>query len=136
MLRTDNTWPPEIDIFERFPADASTVVRCTTHTRVATTGFIDLGPLGFETGDHYQSSTVVNLPFDTSTGYHTYGVEWTPTTITYYIDRVQVAQTVTPTDMNKPMYLIANCAVDWQHNLSSFPCKYTIDWVRAWAYPS
>lgn len=136
LLRTDNSWPPEIDVFERFPADPTTTIRCTTHTRVNTTGYSDLGALGYEVGDHYQDSTVVNCGFDTSAGFHTYGVEWTPTTMTYYVDRIQVAQHTTPTDMDKPMYLLANCAVDWQHNISSFPATYTIDWVRAWSYPS
>lgn len=136
MLRTDNSWPPEIDIFERFPADLTDVVRCTTHSRVATAGYTDLGALGWETGDHYQESTTVNLAFDTSLGFHTYGVEWTPTTMTYYVDRVQVAQHVTPADMDTPMFMIVNCAVDWQHDVSSFPASYVIDWVRAWAYPS
>ena len=46
-----------------------------------------------------------------TTGFHTYGVDWEPDTITWYFDGQKVFQTATPIDLNKPMYMIADLAV-------------------------
>jgi len=44
-------------------------------------------------------------------GFHTYGVMWTPQTLTYYVDGSPVWSAPTPADMNSPMHLIVNLAV-------------------------
>ena len=46
------------------------------------------------------------------TGFHTYGLLWTPTTLTYYYDGYAVMQTPTPTSWTDPMYMIANLAME------------------------
>jgi Ca2+-binding RTX toxin-like protein len=75
---------------------------------------------------------------DTSAGFHTYGVDWEPDFITWYVDGQQVFQTATPADMNKPMYMIANLAVggDWPGSpdgSTTFPATMQIDYIRAYA---
>lgn len=44
-------------------------------------------------------------------GFHTFGFQWTPTHLTWFIDGVQTKQIATPSDMHQPMVLIANLAV-------------------------
>ncbi len=41
---------------------------------------------------------------DTSKGFHTYGVNCRPMSITWYVDGAAVATAATPADMHKPMY--------------------------------
>jgi beta-glucanase (GH16 family) len=62
------------------------------------------------TGNHTLVSTAVATA-DLSDGFHTYGVNWQPDVIEWYIDGTKVAGTATPADMHKPMYILANLAV-------------------------
>ena len=48
---------------------------------------------------------------DTSTAFHTYGVDWEPQTTTFYMDGQAIATVATPADMNVPMYMLLNLAV-------------------------
>jgi Ca2+-binding RTX toxin-like protein len=48
---------------------------------------------------------------DSDTSFHTYGVLWTPATMTFYVDRVAIGSTATPSDMQGPMYMIMNLAM-------------------------
>jgi hypothetical protein len=43
--------------------------------------------------------------------YNTYGVLWTPQTLTFYYNGLEVAQTPTPSDFTQQMYLIADLAI-------------------------
>ena len=43
-----------------------------------------------------------------TTGMHSFGAEWTPYWLTFYVDGLQVAQVATPSDMNTAMYMIAS----------------------------
>ncbi|HUD08053.1 MAG TPA: glycoside hydrolase family 16 protein, partial [Candidatus Saccharimonadales bacterium] len=78
-----NTWPPEIDFYEDWPS---------TNTRQLFTDSIVWGaPATWE-------STVirkVNTSVD-ATQWHTYGVEWNPTTITLLVDGVAWATVPNP----------------------------------------
>jgi beta-glucanase (GH16 family) len=72
-----------------------------------------------------------------STSFHTYGVEWSPTNITYFIDGKQTVQIANPFTANSPMYLIANLAVggSWGGDVNSttpFPATMQIDYIRAY----
>ncbi|WP_145927682.1 family 16 glycosylhydrolase [Bradyrhizobium neotropicale] len=51
-------------------------------------------------------------------GEHTFAVEWTPYTLTYFVDGAEVGQVATPSDMNTAMYMIANLAMggSWAGN--------------------
>ena len=53
-----------------------------------------------------------NYKSDLAAGYHVYGMLWTPTTITYYIDGVQTSRTTTKTKQTVPVwYGILNATV-------------------------
>jgi len=69
-------------------------------------------------------------------GFHTYGMLWTPSTVTFYLDDQAVYQTATPASWNQPMYLIANLAVGGfggNPNAAQFPASFNIDYIRAYA---
>jgi hypothetical protein len=72
-----------------------------------------------------------------TSGFHTYGVDWEPDTITWYFDGQKVFQTATPADLNKPMYMLADLAVGgfWPGSPDAqtpFPAGMQIDYIRAY----
>ena len=69
-------------------------------------------------------------------GFHTYGMLWTPQTVTFFYDGLQVLQGATPSTWTSPMSLIVNLAVGgWggTPNAAAFPAQLNIDYVRAYA---
>ncbi|UFX46334.1 Ig-like domain=containing protein [Bradyrhizobium sp. 41S5] len=62
------------------------------------------------TGSMQLQQDGVYLPTMTS-GFHTYGMDWEPDTITWYVDGVKTFQIATPSDMHTPMYIIADLAL-------------------------
>ncbi|WP_334164455.1 Calx-beta domain-containing protein, partial [Phenylobacterium sp.] len=69
-------------------------------------------------------------------GFHTYGMLWTPTTVTFYFDGVAVLQADTPANWTHPMAIIVNMAVGgWggEPNSLQFPAEMKVDYVRAYA---
>jgi beta-glucanase (GH16 family) len=73
------------------------------------------------------------------TGFHTYGMLWTPTTVTFYYDGVAVLQAATPANWTHPMAMIVNMAVGgWggEPNENMFPAEMKVDYVRAHALAS
>ena len=83
--------------------------------------------------------TAVTVP-NTSTGFHTYGVDWEPKTITFYFDGQAIASVPTPATMNTPMYALVNLAVggpdSWGGGTDAstpFPADMLVDYVRAYA---
>ena len=124
LLPENGGWPPELDIMEVLGNDPSTLYT-TVHTGAANNSFS-------------QANHVVDL----SAGFHTYGVDWEPDYITWYLDGHAVYKTATPADMTganaSPMYMILNLAVGgyWPGNADStthFPNSMLVDWVRAYA---
>ena len=74
------------------------------------------------------TNTIPNL----TAGFHKFGVLWTPTTITWYVDEVSIGSVPTPSNLNSPMYMIANLALN-----SSTPANYAggdlqIEYVHAY----
>jgi len=123
LLATNGSWPPEIDVMEML-GNQPTTDYTTLHTG---TGNTALG----------QANTVAN----TTTGYHTYGVDWEPNTTTFYFDGKAVFSEPTPADMHSPMYMLANLAVggSWPGDPTAathFPAAMNIDYIRAYASPS
>ncbi len=121
LLPVDHVWPPELDVVEAF-GNAPNRVHWGALTATS------LGNAG----------AWVDVPGDLTTSYHTYGVSWTAATLTYYFDGAPIARTPTPSDMNQPMYLIANLAVGghWPGNPSpdtAFPAHLAIDYIRAYS---
>ncbi|KAA3511265.1 family 16 glycosylhydrolase [Agrobacterium vitis] len=93
LLPADGSWPPELDVVEMRGQNQGEVI-VTAHSN--------------ETGEQTSDATTV---YTDTEGYHTYGVLWTETTLTWYIDDVAVHQTDTPSDMHEPMYMVVNLAV-------------------------
>jgi beta-glucanase (GH16 family) len=122
MLPASNAYSSELDITEVI-GSVPTVSNSTVH-----------GMYGSEWDSHFQGWTVP----DTSTGYHTYGVDWEPTTTTFYVDGQAMGSVATPDSMNTPMYMILNLAVggNWPGSPNSstvFPAEMKIDYVHAYA---
>ncbi len=77
------------------------------------------------------------------TGWHTYSIEWTPSSIKWFVDGVQyheanIANSINSTEeFHRPFFLILNFAVggNWPGSPSSstvFPAAYKIDYVRVY----
>ncbi len=77
LLPADHSWPPEIDIFEVLGNDPNTVYN------------------SFHGSDGIDFSQATHVG-DLSTGFHTFGFNWTPATMTWYVDGLPTAQLATP----------------------------------------
>ncbi|AUC81770.1 family 16 glycosylhydrolase [Lacinutrix sp. Bg11-31] len=123
-------WPQcgEIDIME-YRGQEPTTVHGTVH-----------GP-GYSAGEAITKSyTLENDRFDT--GFHVFGIEWTPEYINYYVDDVLYNQ-ITPEDVtgewvfNKPFFIIINLAVGgnyvgYPNTETVFPQTMLVDYVRVY----
>ncbi|MER8184837.1 family 16 glycosylhydrolase [Kitasatospora sp. NPDC094015] len=69
----------------------------------------------------------------TFTGWHTYGAEWAPGSVTYYYDGVKVGQ-ITTGISNSPQYLILNNAVESTSGNTVAPADMQVDYVRVWQH--
>ncbi len=122
MLSTNGKWPPEIDIVEAI-GHLPNHVYVNTHS--STNG---------NAGKDVWSSA------DITQGFHTYGVNWTQSTITFFFDGQAVYTRATPADMHTPMYMLLNLAVggNWPGSPDSTTdwskTNYKIDYVRAWSH--
>ncbi len=84
----------------------------------------------------YQQHTEIGA--DLSAGFHTYGVDWEPDHITWYLDGVAVG-TVTDQSLipHEPMYPIMNLTVggDWEgppNASTKFPASMDVDYIHVW----
>jgi len=118
LLRADGSWPPELDTTEVLGSDPTTLVMTS----------------------HSSGGTVpqwANIP-DASQGFHTYGVDWEPDKLTWYFDDKKVAQTDTPSDMNKPMYMVLTTLTGTSSTWTGAPNpgetgNMQVDYVRAYS---
>jgi serralysin len=118
MLPAAGGWPPELDILESFGTGDPTA-QLTAHTSNGAT----------------RSSVSIPVAFpDIASGYHTYAVSWLPDEIRWYIDGVEAASTLTPADMQVPMYMLLNLAVSNATATAGASAEMSIDYVRAYAY--
>jgi beta-glucanase (GH16 family) len=125
LLPENNAWPPELDVTEQIGSMPG-IDYVTAHTNVGK--FNNMISSGVDVGN-------------TTQGFHTYGVNWTPTTITWYFDGQAIATCATPADMHSPMYMIVNLAVgakgSWPGPANAgSKAVMQIDYVRAYAYDS
>jgi beta-glucanase (GH16 family) len=117
LASADGSWPPEIDIFEIL-GDQPNVIHQTVH------------------GDSpLQDSYFDYHGIDASSGFHTYGLEWTCTEISWYVDGVMTHRA--KNYVHKPMYLLVNLAVggDWPgapDEETRFPGIMKVDYVRVY----
>jgi beta-glucanase (GH16 family) len=74
---------------------------------------------------------------DFSAGYHTYGLDWTPSALVFYIDGVERWRYTGPGIPAEAEYLVLNLAVGGDYDGSPdaatpFPSTMDVDWVRVW----
>ncbi|MEO1011036.1 MAG: glycoside hydrolase family 16 protein [Bacteroidota bacterium] len=132
----ENPWPAcgEIDIME-YVGDEPTVVLGSVH-----------GP-GYSGGDAISKDfELENDRFDT--GFHVFGIEWTPEYINYYVDDT-LYQTLTPEDIaeetddegewifDRPFYIVLNLAIGGElpgspNSETIFPQTMLVDYVRVY----
>lgn len=119
LLPLDLSWPPEIDVMESI-GDPSRVY-VVYHSNAAKLEGVELrvAPDAF----------------------HVYAVSWTAKEVIWFIDGKEVRRAPTPSDMHKPMYMLANVALggDWAGQPTAetpFPAKFQIDYIRAYRFGS
>lgn len=126
----ENPWPGagEIDIME-YVGQHPTIVFGTLH-----------GP-GYSGGESISKSyDLVNDRFDT--GFHVFGIEWTPDHVNFYVDDVLYSQ-ITPEDVpgpwvfDKPFFMLINLAVGGTlpgppNSETVFPQTMLVDYVRVY----
>jgi beta-glucanase (GH16 family) len=121
MLPIDKSWPPELDIVEvvgQQPEVIVTTVHSGSVEQVKSSG----------------CRTRLNGAYKE---FHLYGAYWGPEKITYFIDREPIAEIATPSEMNKPMYILLNLAVGGKmvgraDSETPLTAKFEIDWVSAY----
>jgi len=81
----------------------------------------------------------VNTNVNLSTTYNTYGVMWTPTSITFFFDGIQVGTTIAvPANFSQQMYMLVNLAVG---GIGSWPgtpgatttAQLNVDYLRVYS---
>jgi beta-glucanase (GH16 family) len=114
LAAASQQWPPEIDILEHFHSDPNSGAY--------------LHPL---TGAR-QGGTVMTPGL--ATGWHTFGLYWTKTSLTWYYDGFQIFSSSAGIPQ-QDMYLIANLAVD---NAQAGGCSGSLQVksVKIWQPPS
>ena len=117
MLAADNSWPPEIDVMENIGDPRRAYVTAHSSTRKAE---------GIEVALSNQD-------------FHTFAVAWDPQTLVWFVDGAEVGRQPTPSDMHKPMYLVANLAIGggWAgppNAQTRWPAKLRIDYIRAYRF--
>ena len=95
LLPSTRTWPPEIDVME--------VLGHETDGYYAT--------VHYGTADAPRHAQRKVAAAGLADGYHAYGVKWSATEITWYLDGREVFSAPTPPDMHGPMYLLVNLAM-------------------------
>ena len=118
-------WPPEIDMLE---------ILCSKPNMLHVN--YHYGPAW---NQHYSHEQVLDVGFDASEDFHTYGFEWTPDYMRYYVDGVQVGHDFTNISAigeSNGMYMILNLAIDgWDgtpDETTQWPALYQCDYVRVW----
>lgn len=121
LLADHGDWPPELDVME--------VIGSETH-KLHQTIHSDFGNAGHAT--YYNGKL--------SDSYHTFGMDWTQSNVTFYLDGKATATMATPADMHSSMYLLLNLAVGgtWPGSPDATTnwadAEYNIDYVRVYQH--
>jgi beta-glucanase (GH16 family) len=67
-------------------------------------------------------------------GWHTFGSDWEPGSVTYYYDGRRVGRIIHGVT-SAPMYLILGIGADAQYGGPSRAATYRVDYVRVWQHP-
>ncbi|MDH2442997.1 glycoside hydrolase family 16 protein [Amnibacterium sp. CER49] len=133
-LRPQDGGDGEIDVLETVgtPAGGTDDVHQTIHA-------------GYTSGIGQQEHTTSYPSGSLSSGWHTYGLDWEPGSITWYIDGHATYTRTTSTtswltrDFSRPFFLRLNFAVggSWPGSPDSatgFPANYGVDYVRVYQH--
>jgi Ca2+-binding RTX toxin-like protein len=125
MLPIDGNWPPEFDIVEGIGRDPGNIIN-VAHA--------------IDSGLHLRHSKQFSVPTAT-TEFHTYGVDWQPDYITWYIDGVAVRSQPTPPGLDVPVYMLASLGggspyAGIPNSTTPWPAHMEIDYIRAYASPN
>ncbi|MGH9263979.1 MAG: LamG-like jellyroll fold domain-containing protein [Acidimicrobiales bacterium] len=115
-------WPPEIDVMEII-GDEPNVTHMHYH-------YLD------GAGTHRGPGASWAGP-DFSADWHTFGVDWQPGSLVWYVDGVERHRFTSSFVTAEPQYLLLNLAVggNWPGSPDSstpFPSDYLVDYVRVW----
>jgi beta-glucanase (GH16 family) len=120
---SNNIWPPEIDFYED-----------SGGTRSGSSATLHPGPNGDDC-----CRIIENLRND-ATQWHTYGIEWTPTTITYTIDDKQWGSVIHKSQLTSPAQwptVNMDLCLQSQNLGTAQPASpietMTVDWVAEYA---
>jgi beta-glucanase (GH16 family) len=116
MIPQNHTWPPEIDVVET-RGDKPHLISENVFVTESSVPYFVRGP-------------------NFTAGYHTFGVDWEPHSITWYVDGVPERHI--NVSINEPMYLVANLAVsgsDPPTASTSFPATLSIAFIRVYQHP-
>jgi len=122
-LPASYAWPPEIDAMEIL-GNAPNVTNMTYH-------YLD------GNGAHQSPGTAWTGP-DFSADWHTFGVDWQPDAIVWFVDGIERGRFSDASAITaEPQYLLLNLAVggNWPGSpnpSTSFPSDYLVDYVRVW----
>jgi beta-glucanase (GH16 family) len=114
----NGTWPPEIDILENWAQSDS--ISLFVHYNAA---------------NQFHFANVL-LPTASSV-FHTYGLDWEPGSVTWYVDGFRWASFAV--SITQPEYLIADLAVDGKlppNSAVRFPESLVIRSIEVWQHPS
>ena len=121
LLPADKQWPPEIDVMEFLGGKPNEVLQ-TVHWQ--------------QDGKPAESSKIVSGQ-DYSNGWHTYGVDWEPGRIDWYIDGVKTNSYTGPNVPGQPMEIILDLAIGGilpknADASTSFPQQMQVDYVHVY----
>ena len=121
-------WPPELDVLEAFGAPntngegGTNQAHWDAHSQNAS----------------QQAGGWATLDGNECTGFHTYGVLWTPTKLSFIYDGKIAAETPAPSDYTQKMYMIVNLAVGgtWPGYATGENGTMKVDYLRAFSSDS
>jgi beta-glucanase (GH16 family) len=86
-----------------------------------------------QNGIRWQDNRQVYSELTNPSGYHTYGMNWQPDKISFYVDGQLTGSQTTPSDLHSPMYLLANLAVRSEGTATGSPITSNIDYIRVYS---
>jgi beta-glucanase (GH16 family) len=122
MLPVTRSSLPEVDIFE-IVGEKPDIVQMHTHWE--------------EDGEERQRGESWQGP-NFAEGSHTFGLEWKPDSLTWYVDGVERWRVTDPAQIpHEDMYLITNLAVGGEYTKrpspsTEFPAVFEVDYLRVW----
>lgn len=122
LMPNNGSWDVETDIFE-FINGATNEDQIHYHVGGANSVY----------------ANVYNPGINFSSGYHVYGLDWEPGSLTFYVDGVRAGQYSGGDVYGKPMYIINDLAIGgpWPQPPDAgtpFPANFQISYIRVWQH--